>query len=77
MNITPVILEGLGTGAPNSNHSIFDLIGEVLQKGQVSRTRNRRACKTRCMTVYEAKRICKDRSMQRSVVSATPIGGKT
>ena len=49
-----------------------DLIGEVLQKGQVRSTRNKRACMIRCMNVDEARAIFKDRSRLRSVVSAYP-----
>ena len=45
-----------------------------LQKGRVPSTRNRRACMTRCMNVDEAKRVCKDRSRWRSVVSAYSHG---
>ena len=48
----------------------IDHIGEVLQKGQVHCTRNRRACMIRCMNVDEARGVCKDRSRWRSVVSA-------
>ena len=48
------------------------LIGEVLQKGQVRSIRDRRACMTRCINVYEAKGVCKDCSMWRSGVSAYP-----
>ena len=50
-----------------------DHIGEVLQKGRVCSTLNRRACMTRCMNVEEAKVVCKDRSRWRSVVSACPM----
>ena len=55
-----------------------DLIGEVLQKGRVRSTRNRRACMTRCMNVDtdEAKGVCKDRSRWRSFVFAYPQGRK-
>ena len=34
-----------------------DLIGQVLQKGRVRSTPNRRACMTRCMNVDEAKGV--------------------
>ena len=44
----------------------YKFIGEVLQKGRVRSTRNRRACMTRCMNVDEAKGVCKDRSRRRS-----------
>ena len=48
----------------------IDLFGEVLQKGQVCSTHNRRACMIRCMNVDVAREVCKDRSRWRSVVSA-------
>ena len=54
----------------------IDLIGEVLQKGQVRSTRNRRACMIRCMNVDEARQVCKHRIRWRSVVSAYPHGKK-
>ena len=53
-----------------------DLIGEVLQKGRLCSTRNRRAYMTRCMNVDEAKGVCKDRSGWRSVFSTYPHGEK-
>ena len=43
-----------------------DLICNVLQKGQVGSSRNRRASKTTCMNCSE--------TMERSVVSAHPLG---
>ena len=62
-------------GGDALERSTPDLIGEVLQKGWVRSTRNRRACMTRCMNVDEAKGVCKDRSRWRSVVSAyAPMG---
>ena len=51
-----------------------DLIGEVLQKGRVRSTHNRRACTIRCINMDEAKRVCKNRSRWHSVVSAYPHG---
>ena len=47
-------------------YSYIDLIGEVLQKGQV------RSSLIRCINVDEARRVCKDRSRRRSLVSAYP-----
>ena len=35
-----------GTGRPRKTYP--DLVGEILQKGRVRSTRNRRACMTRC-----------------------------
>ena len=50
-----------GKGRPTTK--IYpDLIGEVLKKGQVRSTHNRRACMTRCMNVDKAKGVCMDRS---------------
>ena len=51
-----------------------DQIREVLVKGSVRSTKNRRACMKRCMGVEEAKEVCLDRSKWRSVVSAYPRG---
>ena len=47
-----------------------DLIGGVLQNRQVRSTRNRLACLISCMNVDETKRVCKDRTRWRSVISA-------
>ena len=52
----------------------LDQIGDVLRKGNVRSTRNRRACMNRIMNVEEAKEVCKDRSLWRSVLSAYPSG---
>lgn len=51
-------------------------IGDILKKGQIKSTRNRRACMKRLMNVEEAKEVCKDRSKWKSVVSAYPCGKK-
>ena len=57
-----------GRVRPRRTH--IDLIGEVLQKGQVCITPYRRACMIRCMNVDEVRGVCKDRNRWRSVVSA-------
>jgi hypothetical protein len=49
-------------------------IGEVLEKGQVRGTRNRRSCMRSLMTVKEAKGVCKDCSNWKDVISAYPKG---
>jgi hypothetical protein len=49
-----------GRGRPC--RSFLDKIGEVLEKGQVKSTRNRRACMKNLMKVQEAKGVCKDRT---------------
>ena len=50
-----------GRGRPRRTY--IDLIGEVLQKDQVCRIHNRRACMIRCMNVEEAIGVCKDRGV--------------
>ena len=50
--------------------SYIDLIGEVLQKGQVCGTPNQRACMIRCVNVDEARGVCKKRNRWLFVVSA-------
>jgi hypothetical protein len=47
-------------------------IEQVLEKGQVRSTGNRRACMTNLMKVEEAKCVCKDRSKRKEVIYAYP-----
>jgi hypothetical protein len=50
----------------------FLTIGEVLEKAQFKRARNRRACMKHFMTVEEAKGVCKDHGKWKEVISACP-----
>lgn len=47
---------------------------EVLQKGQVRSTLNRRKGMKKCMNIDEVKEVCQNRGVWRSVVSAYPHG---
>ena len=51
-------------------------IADILKKGQVKSTLNRRACMKRLMNVEEARGVCQDRSKWNDVVSAYPYGKK-
>jgi hypothetical protein len=56
----PDVGSNAGRGRPR--RTFLDQIDEVLEKGQVMDTRNRRACIRNLMTVEEAKGVDKDRS---------------
>jgi hypothetical protein len=54
--------------------TFLDQVGEVIKKGQVWSTRNRRVRMRNLLTVEEGKRVCKDRSKWKEVISAYPKG---
>jgi hypothetical protein len=63
-------------GLPPVTSAVFltyiDQIGNLLKRGQIKSTRNRRACMNRLMSVEEAQVVCQDRGKWRSVISAYP-----
>jgi len=51
-----------------------DQVNQILDSGDVRSRNNRRECMRRCMNVNEARSICQDRVVWRSVLSAYPCG---
>jgi hypothetical protein len=51
-----------------------DQVKQILESGHVKSRNNRRACMRRCMNVEEAKIVCQDRVVWRSILSAYPLG---
>ena len=47
-------------------------IEQILKDGHILSTRNRRRCMRTCMSVQEAREVCKDSNAWRSVLSAYP-----
>jgi hypothetical protein len=60
----------VGGNAEGPSRTVLDQIGEVLEKGQVKNTKNRRAWGRNLMTVVKANGVCKDRSKWKEVISA-------
>ena len=51
-----------------------DQVNQILESGHVKSQNNRRVCMRRCMNVNEARSVCQDRVIWRSVLSAYPCG---
>ena len=64
-----------GTGRPRLTFE--NTVSKILEEGHVKSMRTlRRACRNRLRTVDEAKEICRDRSVWRSVLSDYPARDK-
>ncbi|GBP56939.1 hypothetical protein EVAR_33996_1 [Eumeta japonica] len=57
-----------------SRKSYANHIDGILKNGQILSTRNRRDCKKKLMGVSEAREVCKDHTMWKSIVSAYSSG---
>ncbi|GBP34263.1 hypothetical protein EVAR_13401_1 [Eumeta japonica] len=62
----------VGKGRPRKPYAVH--ISGILKKGQILSTRNRRAYIKRMVDVSEAREICKDRTMSKSIVVFYPLG---
>ena len=64
-------------GRRRSRLTFENTVSKILEQGHVKNMRTpRRACMKRLMTVDEAKEVCRDRSVWRSVLSDYPARDK-